>query len=92
MFVLQLWIKSRSYCDIWLHSHFYFYLFVSGVKNDGMSDQVNPNQQRAGSVGRPSSAKSNRERQERILQLKEKQDNERVKKLEELKEQVSYYY
>ncbi len=37
---------------------------------------------------RPGSARSNRERHERVILLKERQNSERVKKLEELKEQV----
>lgn len=38
---------------------------------------------------RPGSARSNRERHERVIMLKERQNSERIKKLEELKEQVS---
>ncbi len=56
-----------------------------------MSDQ--PSQGQRGAVAgvggsRPSSAQLNKERHERIHLLKEKQDHDRLKKLEELKEQV----
>jgi len=74
----------------------------SGVKNDGMSDQEKPSIQNRGSAAaatnnnnsapppdRPGSARSNRDRHERVILLKERQNSERVKKLEELKEQVS---
>ena len=70
-------------------------MLFTGVKNDVMSDhQENPGHLlRPGSGGgRPSSAKLNRERQERIVLLKEKQDHDRIKKLEELKEQVIKVY
>lgn len=51
-----------------------------------MSDQPSQGQRGA---GRPSSAQLNKERHERIHLLKEKQDHDRLRKLEELKEQVT---
>ncbi|ODM93927.1 Reticulocyte-binding protein 2 a [Orchesella cincta] len=69
------------------------------VKNDGMSDQEKPSIQNRGSAAaatnntapppdRPGSARSNRDRHERVILLKERQNSERIKKLEELKEQA----
>ncbi|XP_035715733.1 MAP7 domain-containing protein 1 isoform X6 [Folsomia candida] len=68
--------------------------FYVCVQNDGMSDQATSQGQRGvagagvnGGGSRPSSATA-RERHERIHLLKEKQDHDRLKKLEELKEQA----
>ncbi|CAL8108807.1 unnamed protein product [Orchesella dallaii] len=73
--------------------------FYVCVKNDGMSDQEKPSIQNRGSAAaatnntappsdRPGSARSNRDRHERVILLKERQNSERIKKLEELKEQA----